>query len=197
MNIKDRRVAIQDNINFTKIWASPSQLVSGILQAAEEDVEREGLTGTPDRYIKFLEEFLSPKEFNFTTFENDGCNEMIVVKDMPFYSLCEHHMVPFFGTAAIAYIPSTKIVGLSKLPRVLDMFSRRLQNQERITTQVANFIQESLSCRGVAVVLNARHMCMEMRGIKSHGANTTTSAMRGVFETDFNCRQEFLNLIKK
>jgi GTP cyclohydrolase I len=170
--------------------------VRNIIQFTGEDVEREGLKDTPKRYIKFLEEFLNPSPFEFTTFENDGMNEMVIVKDIQFYSLCEHHMVPFFGTGAIAYIPSTKIVGISKLPRVLDLYSRRLQNQERITTQVADFIQEKLQCRGVAVVLNARHMCMEMRGIKANCANTTTSAMRGVFETDFNCRQEFLNLIK-
>src|SRR5215208_6024252 len=125
--------------------------VREIIKYLEDDPLREGLKDTPARYIKFLDEFLNPPDLNFTTFINDRMDEMVVVKDMPFYSLCEHHMVPFFGTGSIAYVPNDRIVGLSKLPRVLDLFSRRLQNQERITTQVANFIQESLKCKGVAV----------------------------------------------
>lgn len=177
---------------------TPQELVKGILDACGEDVEREGLLETPNRYIKFLDQFLNPPEFNFTQFEDRDSDEMVIVKEIPFYSLCEHHMAPFFGTAAIAYIPDGKIVGLSKLPRVLDRYSRAFQNQERITQQVAQFIQEEsgLDPKGVAVVLNARHMCMEMRGIKAMGANTTTSAMLGVFKTDRACRNEFLNLIK-
>lgn len=175
----------------------PKMLVSGILDACGEDISREGLIDTPRRHIKFLEEFLSPPKFKFTSFEDNDTRDMVIVKDIPFYSLCEHHMVPFFGHGAIAYIPNGRIVGLSKIPRLLDSVSRAFQNQERITRDVAGILEEELRPIGVAVVLNARHMCMEMRGIKSHGANTTTSAMLGVFKNDYNCRQEFLNLIKK
>jgi GTP cyclohydrolase I len=191
-------VRIEDNVNLNLASVTPQECVKGILIAANEDICREGLEDTPKRYIKFLDEFLNPPNFKLTTFENEGMDEMVVVKDIPFYSLCEHHLAPFFGIGAIAYIPNGRIVGLSKLPRVLDQVSRKLQNQERITQQVARmlYIESGLDPKGVAVVLNARHMCMEMRGIKAFGANTTTSAMLGVFKTDINCRQEFLNLIK-
>lgn len=170
--------------------------VASILKSIGEDPNREGLVETPKRYIKFLEEFLSPAPFKFTSFTDKESDEMIIVKDIPFYSLCEHHMAPFFGKGHIAYIPSGKILGISKLPRALDHFSRRLQNQERIGIQVAKAIEEAIGARGVAVVLEARHMCMEMRGIKAAGASTTTSTMLGVFKTQVNTRQEFLNLIK-
>jgi GTP cyclohydrolase I len=202
LNRMDQYVKIYDDQSFAEyedasVFVKPETLIKGVLNAIGEDVEREGLDETPDRYIKFLKEFLNPPDFNFTQFKDKDTDEMVIVKDIHFYSLCEHHIAPFFGTAAIAYIPNGRIVGLSKLPRVLDLFSRKLQNQERITQQVAKFINESgLNPKGVAVVLNARHMCMEMRGIKASGANTTTSAMLGVFKTDINCRQEFLNLIK-
>lgn len=170
--------------------------VKNILEGVGENPDREGLRETPKRYIKFLNEFLNPKEFEFTSFQNDGSDEMVIVQDIPFYSLCEHHLAPFFGTGAIAYIPVGRIVGISKLPRTLDMFARRLQNQERITQQVAEKIMQELKPKGVAVVLKARHMCMEMRGIQKPGCITTTSAMFGVFKEDQNCRQEFLNLIR-
>ena len=170
--------------------------VRSILEYLGEDPYREGLKDTPKRYLKFLKEFLSPQEFNFTMFTNEGNDEMIIESNIPFFSLCEHHIAPFFGIASIAYIPTDKIVGLSKLPRTLDMFARRLQNQERITKQVADFIETKLNPRGVAVVLKARHLCVEMRGIQKHDVYTTTSQMNGVFKTDINCRQEFLNLIK-
>jgi GTP cyclohydrolase IA len=172
--------------------------VKEILQGCGEDITRDGLIETPKRYIKFLKEFLNPAPFKLTTFENnEGSDEMVIVKDINFYSLCEHHLVPFFGTGAVAYIPSgNRIVGISKLARTLDNFARNLQNQERITQQVATFLMESLTPKGVAVVLEARHLCMEMRGIQKPGATTTTSAMIGCFKTDINCRQEFLKLIK-
>lgn len=170
--------------------------VSGLLKMLNQDTNREGLQDTPKRYVKFLQQFLNPDPFEFTTFTNDGSDEMVIVKDIPFYSLCEHHMAPFFGFGHIAYIPNDKIVGISKLPRTLDMFSRRLQNQERITQQVAEYVNDKLNPKGVAVVLSARHMCMEMRGVQKPGANTTTSAMLGVFKTQINARQEFLSLIK-
>lgn len=171
-------------------------LVKGLLRLIDEDPDREGLIDTPKRYLNFLTEFTRPQEFKFTTFQNEGNDEMIIVQDIPFYSLCEHHMVPFFGTAAIAYIPIEKIVGISKIPRTLDMYARRLQNQERITQQVAATLHNELQPKGVAVVLKARHLCMEMRGVEKPGSVTTTSAMIGVFKDQVNTRQEFLNLIR-
>lgn len=171
--------------------------VEGLLCYIGEDHEREGLKETPRRYIKFLEEFIKPPEFKFTTFKNEGNKkDMIIVSEIPFYSLCEHHIVPFFGTAAIGYIPTDKIAGLSKFPRALDMFARKLQNQERITQQVAAYLDTQLQPLGVGVILKARHLCIEMRGVEKPGTITTTSEMRGVFRNDINCRQEFLNLIK-
>lgn len=167
-----------------------------VLKLLGNNVDREGLQNTPKRYVKFMSEFFNPEPFNFTTFDGEGANQMVIVKDIPFYSLCEHHMAPFFGVAHIAYIPKKRIVGLSKLPRTLDMFARRLQNQERITNQVATFINEQLSPKGVAVVLEARHMCVEMRGIKKHEPKTITSAVLGIFKTDSKARAEFFQLIK-
>ena len=122
-------------------------------------------------------------------------SEMIVQLDIPFYSFCEHHLLPFFGKGYIAYVPEKKIVGLSKLARSLEMFSRRLQNQERITNQVAEFLQKGLNPKGVAVVLKARHMCMEMRGVKTSDTHTITSKLLGSFKSDERTRAEFLNLI--
>lgn len=172
--------------------------VKTLLQGIGEDTNREGLLDTPKRYVKFLKEFCEPQDFNFTTFENEGSkDEMIIVSDIPFFSLCEHHLAPFMGYGHIAYIPNDKIVGLSKIPRTLDHFARRPQNQERITQQIADYLMKELNPKGVAVVLKARHLCVEMRGVKKHDCWTTTSAMIGSFKNDMNCRQEFLNLIKK
>ena len=167
-----------------------------LLEYFGEDASREGLKETPKRYVKFFKQFLSPPEFNCTTFESEGYDEMIVQTNIPFHSLCEHHIAPFFGIGAIAYIPNKKIIGLSKLARTLDQFSRRLQNQERITIQVAEFLQNELDPQGVAVVLKAKHMCMEMRGVKKHDTWTTTSKMIGVFKDNEITRNEFLSLIK-
>ena len=130
------------------------------------------------------------------TFEDgaEGCDEMVVVKDIPFYTHCEHHMAPFFGTATIAYIPDGRIVGLSKLSRVLDVFARRLQVQERLTTQVADALMEHLKPRGAGVVVRARHLCMESRGVCKQGHHTRTSALRGIFKEDSAVRAEFLSL---
>lgn len=162
-----------------------------------DNANREGLKETPKRYIKFLKEFLSPPEFNFTTFDAEGTDEMIVQKQIPFYSLCEHHLAPFFGVAHVAYIPNGKIVGLSKLARCVDLYSRGFQNQERITTQIADRLMKELDARGVAVVLEAQHLCMSMRGVKKPGVPTITSKMVGLFKDDLNCRNEFLNFIAK
>ena len=176
---------------------SPEWHFKEILKSLGEDVEREGLNETPKRYIKFMREFLEPKEFNFTSFDAEGTDEMIVQTNIPFYSLCEHHTAPFFGVANVAYIPNGKIVGLSKLARTVDLYANRFQNQERITTQIAERIQEELNPIGVAVTLKAQHLCMCMRGVKKHDTWTTTSKMIGVFKTDINARNEFLSLIQK
>tara|TARA_R110002020_G_scaffold212120_1_gene418549 strand:+ start:8268 stop:9092 length:825 start_codon:yes stop_codon:yes gene_type:complete len=166
-----------------------------ILQYLGEDPTREGLLETPKRYIKFLKEFLEPKEFNFTSFDSEGADEMIVQTNIPFYSLCEHHIAPFFGIANVAYIPSEKIVGLSKLARTVDLYANRLQNQERITTQIAERIQKELNPLGVAVNLKAQHLCMNMRGVKKHNTWTATSKMIGIFKNDNKARTEFFNII--
>lgn len=176
---------------------SPEWHFKEILKSLGEDVEREGLNETPKRYIKFMREFLEPKEFNFTSFDAEGTDEMIVQTNIPFYSLCEHHTAPFFGVANVAYIPNGKIVGLSKLARTVDLYANRFQNQERITTQIAERLQEELNPIGVAVTLKAQHLCMCMRGVKKHDTWTTTSKMIGIFKTDINARNEFLSLIQK
>lgn len=170
--------------------------VSTILRAVD-DPKREGLRDTPRRYVKFLREFTSPEPFKFTAFDAEGTDEMIVQTGIPFYSLCEHHMAPFFGTAHIAYIPNGKIVGLSKLARCLDHYARRLQNQERITTQVAERLMSELTPKGVAVVLQAEHLCMAMRGVCKHDTLTKTSKMLGAFREDHKARAEFFGLITK
>ena len=170
-------------------------LVVRLLQVIGEDPRREGLQDTPRRFIDAFHEFLSPPNFAMTTFDVENTDEMIVQLDIPFYSFCEHHLLPFFGKGYIAYVPEKKIVGLSKLARSLEMFSRRLQNQERITYQVAEFLEKGLNPKGVAVVLKARHMCMEMRGVKTSDTHTITSKLLGSFKSDERTRAEFLNLI--
>ena len=166
-----------------------------ILRLLGEDETREGLIDTPKRYIKFMKEFLEPKEFNFTTFDAEGTDEMIIQKDIPFYSLCEHHTAPFFGTANVAYIPKDKIVGLSKLARTVDLYANRFQNQERITTQIAERLQHELNPIGVAVSLKAQHLCMCMRGVKKHDTYTITSKLLGAFKSNSEARNEFLKYV--
>ena len=175
---------------------SPEWHFQQILKQLGEDVEREGLKETPKRYIKFMREFLESKEFNFTCFDAEGSDEMILQTNIPFYSLCEHHTAPFFGIANIAYIPNDRIVGLSKLARCVDLYANKFQNQERITTQIAEKLMKELNPKGVAVTLKAQHLCMCMRGVKKHDTWTMTSKMIGVFKDDEKCRNEFLNLIK-
>lgn len=168
--------------------------VAEILRLIGEDPEREGLRETPRRFAKWLTEMTSYEDFNFTTFESESYDSMVIVKGIQFTSLCEHHMAPFFGEAVIGYIPRTKIVGLSKLPRALHKFSRRLQNQERITKQVAEFIQAELDPLGVAVMLTAEHTCMSLRGAKACGSSTVTNCLLGVFRDDPKAREEFVRL---
>lgn len=167
-----------------------------ILKYLGEDVDREGLQETPKRYIKFMEQFLKEDEFNFTTFKNEGTDEMIIQKDIPFYSLCEHHIAPFFGVATVAYIPGDRIVGLSKLARTVKLYAGKLQNQERITSQIVERLTEELNPKGVAVTLSARHFCMEMRGVKTHDVYTVTTKLTGAFKENHDTRAEFMAHVK-
>ncbi len=172
---------------------------NSIIDLLGEDTSRDGLIKTPERAakaMKFLTEGYdkNPKEILQGAMFDEDYNEMVIVKDIELYSLCEHHMLPFFGKAHIAYIPNGRIVGLSKLPRVVDVFSRRLQVQERLTQQILDCINDTLEPKGVAVVLEASHMCMMMRGVQKQNSTTTTSGFRGAFQ-DTDTRNEFLKLI--
>lgn len=176
------------------------ELVSKLISELGEDVSREGLKKTPERVAKSYSDLFSgygkdPADF-LTVFDDEKYDEMIVVKDIEFYSHCEHHMLPFYGKANIGYIPNGKIVGLSKIPRIVDIFSRRLQNQERITQQVASCIMELLEPKGVGVILEAKHFCMMARGVEKQNSLVRTSAMKGLFKEKDNTRAEFLELIK-
>lgn len=180
--------------------SGPTDNIVRLLQVIGEDPEREGLLDTPKRVIKAWEHWTSgyakKAEDILKTFEDgaEGVDEMVVIKDIPFYTHCEHHMAPFFGKATVAYIPNGKIVGLSKINRIVDMFARRLQVQERFTHQIAEAIQTHLEPLGVAVSVTARHMCMESRGVCQHGHHTITSALRGAFKTQPETRAEFYSL---
>ncbi len=176
--------------------------VEDILTAIGEDPEREGLVRTPHRVAKSYQELLSgyrmdPKALINEAVFNVAYDEMVIVRDIEFYSLCEHHMLPFIGRAHVAYIPTDKVIGLSKIPRIVDLFSKRLQVQERMTRQIAEYIQTVLNPAGVAVVAEALHMCMMLRGVKKHDARMTTSTMLGVFKNDMSTRMEFLDNISR
>ena len=171
-----------------------ADVIADLLAHLDKDPGREGLRDTPERYKKFLDEFLDPQPPKITVFDSEGYDEMVLQTRIPFYSLCEHHLLPFFGYGSIAYIPNQKIIGLSKLARILDHVSRRLQNQERITKQVAEFLNEAVSPKGVGVILQARHLCMEMRGIQKTETLTTTSCVLGNFKSDPRTRSEFIRL---
>jgi len=171
-----------------------------ILKLLGEDPAREGLLKTPERVAKAMT-FLTrgydqdPKEIIRSALFREEYKQMVLVKDIDIYSLCEHHMIPFYGKAHVAYIPNGQITGLSKIARVVECFARRLQVQERLTVQIRDCIQEALNPMGVAVVIEAAHMCMQMRGVEKQGATTTTSAFTGIFLRDPRTREEFLNLI--
>jgi GTP cyclohydrolase I len=173
-----------------------------ILKALGEDPYREGLRKTPQRVARALREITSgynadiDKVFNGAFFKADY-REMVIVKDIAFYSICEHHMLPFFGKAHVAYIPNGRIVGLSKIPRLVETFARRLQVQERLTEEIAGTLFKKLKPRGVGVVLEAEHLCVSMRGVKNETSFAVTSSMLGAFQRDNRVREEFLNLIKK
>ena len=176
-----------------------------LLSSVGEDIYREGLQDTPNRVARMYEEIFGgydqdPEQLLKVTFdsdddEGDKYGSLVLVKDIPIYSHCEHHMVPFFGKAHVAYIPEDKVVGISKIARLIDCYSHRLQIQERLTTQVANTLEKFLNPKGVAVVIEAEHMCMTMRGVRKPGARTVTSTLKGVFLKEVDARAEFYSLI--
>ena len=174
--------------------------VATILRQVGEDPEREGLLDTPARVARMYDELLSgytqdPQAILRAVFATEGYDQMVILREIEFDSLCEHHMVPFRGHASVAYIPDKKVIGISKLARIVDMFSRRLQIQERMTDQIARFIMDNLAPLGVAVVVDAQHECMNIRGVKKRDSVMTTSAMLGKFRDDSDVRSEFLRLI--
>ena len=176
-------------------------LVKRLLAELGEDPDREGLVRTPARVEKALKFLTGGYSANIDEVLNDALftvdySEMVIVKDIDFYSLCEHHLLPFFGKCHIAYIPSNRVIGLSKIPRLVDVFSRRLQIQERLTNQVADTIREKIAPLGVAVVIEATHLCMSMRGVEKQNSFAVTSAMLGAFRENARTRMEFLELIK-
>ena len=183
-------------INERKI----EEAVVSIIEAIGEDPKREGLVGTPRRIADMYNELfmgidLDPREELMVGFE-EGHHEMVILKDIPFYSMCEHHLLPFYGVVHIGYIPKGRVVGASKLARVVEILSKRPQLQERLTTQIAETIVEALEPDGVAVVIQAEHMCMTIRGVKKPGSNIITSATRGLFRTKAVTRSEFLSLVQ-
>ena len=183
-------------------FESIRKAVLEVIRAVGEDPDREGLINTPDRVSRMYAELLSgyhadpDKIINGALF-NINYDEMVLVRDIEFYSLCEHHMLPFLGRAHVAYLPKGKVIGLSKIPRIVDMYARRLQVQERMTRQIADFLSEALKPQGVAVVVEAMHMCSMMRGVKKHDARMTTSAMHGAFRANLATRNEFLENIAR
>lgn len=181
---------------------SVEKAIREILVQIGENPDREGLRDTPDRMARMFQELTmgydaSPHDIIHEALFTIKYDEMVVVKDIEFYSLCEHHMLPFFGSCSVGYIPNGKVVGLSKIPRIVEVFSRRLQVQERMTAQIADFLMEELEPLGVAVVAEAHHLCMAMRGIMKADASMLTSSMRGAFKKDERTRGEFLSFIGK
>ncbi|MFQ5580423.1 MAG: GTP cyclohydrolase I FolE [Nitrospiria bacterium] len=181
---------------------SIKDIIEDLLVSLGENPEREGLRGTPERVGKSLQFLTKGYKEDVERVLNDAFftvthDEMVIVKGIQFFSLCEHHMLPFFGECHIAYIPNKKVVGLSKLPRVVEIFSRRLQLQERLTSQVAEAILDKVDPLGVGVVMEAQHLCMMMRGVEKQNSRTVTSAMLGVFKKDPKARAEFLDLLRR
>ena len=194
--IKNYEKIEQYDTEITEVLADNYRTIIGNLG---EDVYREGLEKTPERVAKAMQFLthgyeINPLKILQSALFNEDHKQMIIVKDIEVYSMCEHHMLPFFGKAHVAYIPNGKIIGLSKIPRVVDAFARRMQVQERLTDQIKNCIQEALNPLGVAVVIEAQHMCMQMRGIQKQNSFTTTSSFTGTFEKD-KTRKEFISLI--
>jgi GTP cyclohydrolase I len=182
--------------------AAIEQAMERILIAIGEDPQREGLQRSPERIAQMYTELLAGYRTDPVAVINDAIfevtyDEMVLVRDIEFYSLCEHHMLPFLGRAHVAYIPRGRVIGLSKIPRIVDLYAKRLQLQERMTRQIADFLNEVLNPRGVAVVLEGMHLCAMMRGVKKHEARMTTSAMHGLFRSNIATRQEFLDNISR
>ena len=189
---------VSESIDFETV----RKVMYEFLSAVGENPEREGLKNTPARVARMYGELLSgytmdpAKIINGALF-NINYDEMVLVRDIEFYSLCEHHMLPFIGRAHVAYIPAGKVIGLSKIPRIVDMYARRLQVQERMTRQIADLLQSTLEPQGVAVVVEGMHLCSMMRGVRKHDARMTTSAMHGAFRANLATRQEFLENISR
>ena len=206
MDTKFNSVHIEDWLEAENLGA-PSRnlevesLTRDLLSAIGEDPEREGLQRTPERVARMYSELLSGYDTDVEALVNDAIFEskyknMVLIRDIEYYSLCEHHMLPFYGKAHVAYIPNGKIIGLSKIPRLVEMFARRLQVQERMTQQIADTLQEILKPKGVAVMVEGAHMCAMMRGVKKSNANMVTTAMLGAFEQDESLREEFLAQVR-
>lgn len=197
-NDMNEQVLLKRDIDMGAIESA----VLNILHALDEDPKREGLKNTPNRVARMFPELLSgyrtdPVKLVNGALFNVDYDDMVIVRDIEFYSLCEHHMLPFLGRAHVAYIPRGQVLGLSKIPRVVDMYARRLQVQERMTRQIADFIHDLLNPQGVAVVVEALHLCSMMRGVRKHDARMTTSTMLGSFRSKIATRQEFLDNISR
>ena len=206
MDTKFNSVHIEDWLEAENL-RTPSRnlevesLTRDLLSAIGEDPDREGLQRTPERVARMYSELLSGYDTDVEALVNDAIFEseyknMVLIRDIEYYSLCEHHMLPFYGKAHVAYIPNGKIIGLSKIPRLVEMFARRLQVQERMTQQIADTLQEILKPKGVAVMVEGAHMCAMMRGVKKSNANMVTTAMLGAFEQDESLREEFLAQVR-
>ena len=193
-----------DNLAPSTTMNLPSiqEAVQQMLVAFGENPERKGLVRTPERVARMYTELLAGYIVDPMSIINDALfdvtyDEMVIVRDIEFYSLCEHHLLPFMGRAHVAYLPKGKVIGLSKIPRIVDLFARRLQVQERMTRQIADFLNDVLQPKGVAVVVEGLHLCTMMRGVKKHNARMTTSSVQGYFRTNFATRQEFLDNISR
>ncbi len=195
---KAAQLITDDGIDHESIKNS----VRKMLESFGEDPDREGLLRTPDRVSRMYAELLGGYRVDPVSLVNDAIfavdyDQMVIVRDIEFYSMCEHHMLPFIGRVHVAYVPDGKVIGLSKIPRIVEMFARRLQVQERMTSQIAYFINELLTPKGVAVVVEALHLCSMMRGVKKHDARMTTSAVHGYFRSNMATRMEFLDNISR
>jgi len=174
-----------------------ARAVADLLAALGQDLDNDHIRDTPQRVAAAYAEMLTPRDFNLTTFPNDeGYNELVLARNIPFHSLCQHHMLPFKGVAHVGYLPGKRILGLSKLARVVELFSRRFQVQERLTKQVADWLDHELDPKGVGVVLDAEHLCMTLRGVEAAGSRTVTSALHGLLRSDERSRAEFFALAR-
>ncbi len=187
---------------MTKKFDQLEKITKNLIETIGEDPNREGLLKTPKRVAKSWEYFSEGYRADLDDIINEAvfhedCSEMVVVRDIEFFSMCEHHMIPFFGRAHVGYLPNGKVIGLSKIPRIVDMFSRRLQLQERLTSQIASTLEDVLKPIGVAVVMEGRHLCMQMRGVEKQNSYASTSAMLGQFRKSAETRAEFLSIIGK